>query len=93
MYSRVQSSTLMCKVRDAVCSQRGPSALRSGSLVSPTPPCPYLEGVAAWRHIGDVNPLAVDVMAVGVPAPHTHPLLTKVGTGKASLKTCRKERR
>lgn len=66
-------------------------ALRSGSLVSPTPPSAYLEGVAAWWHIGDVNPLAVDVMAVGVPAPHTHPLLTKVGTGKASLKTCSKE--
>lgn len=55
------------------------------------PPSPYLEGVAAWWHIGDVDPLAVNVVAVGVPAPHAHPLLPKVGAGKVSLQPCGRE--
>jgi len=59
----------------------------------PAPPSPYLEGVAARWHVGDVDPLAVDVVAVGVPAPHAHPLLPKVGTGKASLQPCGREGR
>lgn len=59
----------------------------------PAPPSPYLEGVAARRHVSDVNPLAVDVVAVGVPAPHAHPLLPKVGTGEASLQPCGREGR
>lgn len=59
----------------------------------PAPPSPYLEGVAARRHVSNVNPLAVDVVAVGVPAPHAHPLLPKVGTGEASLQPCGREGR
>lgn len=49
--------------------------------VSPTlfPP-PYLEEVVTRRDVGDIDPLAVDVMSVHVPASDRDPLFTKIGT-------------
>lgn len=40
----------------------------------------HLQNVVSWPHICDVNPLAVDVMPVQIPAAHGNALLSKVGT-------------
>lgn len=40
----------------------------------------HLQDVVAWLDVSDVNPLAVDVVPVQVPAAHRDALLPKVGT-------------
>lgn len=40
----------------------------------------HLENVVSWLHICDVDPLAVDVVPVEIPASHGDALLSKVGT-------------
>lgn len=46
-----------------------------------TPSCtPHLEQVVSRGYVSDVDPLAVDVMAIHVPAAHGDALLTEVGT-------------
>lgn len=40
---------------------------------------PYLEEVIAWWDISNIDPLAVDVMTVHVPASHCDSLFTKIG--------------
>lgn len=78
----------------APCPWRAALSPELQRLGGPSAPLsPNLEGVAAWWHVSDVDPLAVDVMAVGVPAAHAHPLFPKVGTGEASLQPCRREGR
>lgn len=52
------------------------------------PYVPHLEQVVSRRHVGDVDPLAVDVMTVHVPAAHGDALLTKVGTLVTLLDVC-----
>lgn len=39
-----------------------------------------LENVIPGFQIGNVDPLAVDVMPVGIPATHSNTLVSKVGT-------------
>lgn len=39
-----------------------------------------LQDVVSWLDVRDVDPLAVDVMTIQVPAAHCDALLTKVGT-------------
>lgn len=41
--------------------------------------CIHLEHIIPRLDVGDVHPLAVDVMSVSVPAPDCDALLTKVG--------------
>lgn len=52
------------------------------------PYVPHLEQVVSRRHVGDVDPLAVNVMTVHVPAAHGDALLTKVGTLVTLLDVC-----
>lgn len=52
------------------------------------PYAPHLEQVVSRRHVGDVDPLAVDVMTVHVPAAHGDALLTKVGALVTLLDVC-----
>lgn len=40
----------------------------------------HLQNVVSWLHICDVNPLAVNIMPVEIPATHGDALLSKVGT-------------
>lgn len=49
----------------------------------------YLENVVSGLEVGDVDPLAVDVVPVGVPAAHRDALLSKVGAFVPFLDTCR----
>lgn len=49
---------------------------------------PYLEQVVSGGYVGDVDPLAVDVMAIHVPAAHGDALLTEVGTLVILLDVC-----
>ena len=44
-----------------------------------------LEDVVPWLHVRHVHPLAVDVVAVGVPAAHGDPLVAHVVAGEALL--------
>lgn len=48
----------------------------------------YLENVVSRFEVGDVDPLAVDVVTVGVPAAHRDALLSKVGTFVPFFNTC-----
>lgn len=55
----------------------------------PGAPCAaHLEQVVPRRHVSDVDPLAVNVMAVHVPAAHGDALLTKVGALVTLLDVC-----
>lgn len=49
----------------------------------------YLENVVSGFEVGDIDPLAVDVVSVGVPAAHRDALLSKVGAFVPFLDTCR----
>lgn len=40
----------------------------------------YLEYIISWFDICNVNPLAVNIMSVGIPATHCDTLVTKVCT-------------
>lgn len=48
---------------------------------------PYLENVFPRPYICDIDPLAVDVVAVGVPAADRDPLLPHVVAGIAFMST------
>lgn len=59
-----------------------------------TPPCclqvgPHLEDVVSGLEVGDVDPLAVDVVSVRVPAAHCDALVAKVGALVAFLDACK----
>ena len=59
--------------------------------ISRGPGAPYaahLEQVVSRRHVSDVDPLAVNVMTVHVPAAHGDALLTKVGALVTLLDVC-----
>ena len=59
-----------------------------------TPSCaPHLEQVVSRGYVSDVNPLAVDVMAIHVPAAHGDALLAEVGTLIILLDVCRRGQR
>lgn len=47
-----------------------------------------LEDVVPRRHVGDVHPLAVDVVAVRVPAAHSDALIAHVVAGVAFGQAC-----
>lgn len=49
-------------------------------LLDKKPLSPYLEEVISWWDVGDVDPLAVDVVSVHIPAANSDPLFTKIGT-------------
>lgn len=40
----------------------------------------HLEDVVSWFDVCDVDPLAVDVVTVQIPAAHSDALIAKVGT-------------
>lgn len=42
----------------------------------------YLKDVVTWTNIRDIHPLTVDIMAVGVPAPHRDSLISHIVAGK-----------
>ena len=48
----------------------------------------YLEDVVAGLQVGDVNPLTVDVVSVGIPAAHCDALGPEVCTFVPLLDTC-----
>lgn len=50
----------------------------------------YLENVISRFHVSNVDPLAVNVMPVGVPAAHSNPLVSKVSTLIPFFNTCNK---
>lgn len=47
-----------------------------------------LENVIPWSYICHVNPLTVNVMAIGVPAAHRNALITHVVAGEPLLDSC-----
>lgn len=51
----------------------------------------HLQDVVAWLDVSDVNPLAIDVVTVQVPAAHGDALLPKVGTLVPLGHVCRQE--
>ena len=53
---------------------------------------PHLEDVFARSYICDVHPLAVDVVAVCVPAAHWDTLLSHVVAGKTLMETWRRQK-
>lgn len=50
----------------------------------------HLENVISRFHISYVDPLAVDVMPVGVPAAHSNPLVSEVSAFIPFFNTCKK---
>lgn len=40
----------------------------------------YLKSISPWLDVSDVNPLAINVVCIGVCATRTNALVTKVGT-------------
>lgn len=48
----------------------------------------HLEDVVSWFDVSDVDPLAVDVVTVQIPAAHSDALIAKVGTFVAFRNTC-----
>lgn len=48
----------------------------------------YLKYIVAWSDIGDVNPLTINIMTVGIPAAHSDPLFPHVVAGEALMETC-----
>lgn len=48
----------------------------------------YLKDIVSGGYVCDVHPLAVDVMAIDVPAAHSDSLLAKVGTLVTLLDLC-----
>lgn len=63
-----------------------PTGRRLGEAASPPP---HLEQVVSRGHIGDVYPLAVNVVSVHVPAAHGDTLFPEVGTLITLLNVCR----
>lgn len=53
---------------------------------------PHLEDVVSGLEVGDVDPLAVDVVSVRVPAAHRDALVAKVGALVAFLDAFKGER-
>ena len=49
-----------------------------------------LEDVLPRSYVSDVDPLAVDVMAIGIPATNGDALISHVVAGVTLLKTCRR---
>lgn len=47
-----------------------------------------LEDIVPWRHVGDVHPLAVDVVAVRIPAAHSDALIAHVVAGVPFGQAC-----
>lgn len=50
----------------------------------------YLENVISRFEVSNVDPLAVDVVPVGIPAAHGDPLLSEVSTFIPLFDTCSK---
>lgn len=46
---------------------------------------PDLENIVSWPHVRHVDPLTVDVVAIGVPAAHRDALVAHVIAGEALL--------
>lgn len=46
---------------------------------------PDLENIVSWPHVCHVDPLTVDVVAIGIPAAHGDALVSHVIAGEALL--------
>lgn len=46
-----------------------------------------LEDVVSWLNVRHIHPLAVDVMAIGIPAAHRDALVTHVVARETLLET------
>lgn len=48
---------------------------------------PDLKNIVSWPYIGHIDPLTVDVVAIGIPAAHRDTLVTHVVAGEAFLES------
>ena len=80
IYTLLYNGVMCWKVDIYKLTTRSDCRTANQALTPATPP--YLEDVFTGAYVCDVNPLAVDVVAIGIPATHRDALLTHVVAGK-----------